>query len=268
VDKNAGETKPKRKAKSRPKKPASLVASEKLLLPQSPILDRQIIVNGPIGERAQQDQIMTHDSQPIQALSESKIIQATDKVADPAAQGAVDDEMSGEVTAKPGEPIEDPVPETNLTKDVQTTPEVKPETGEPIEDPVPETNLTKESQTTPEQSRGGDKNVALSSPPDDPAEKTSASPAPEADKTAPEISDSDGLKAQEDISNRQYFVPIRDSVQKRSIKVSIVLTLLVILLGLMLIDLMLDSGTILLLQKIPHTHFFTNNIYPTSIRLY
>ena len=166
MDKNAGETKPKRKAKSRPKKPASLVASEKLLLPQSPILDRQIIVNGPIGERAQQDQIMTHDSQPIQALSESKIIQATDKVADPAAQGAVDDEMSGEVTAKPGEPIEDPVPETNLTK---------------------------ESQTTPEQSRGGDKNVALSSPPDDPAEKTSASPAPEADKTAPEISDSDGL---------------------------------------------------------------------------
>ncbi len=54
-------------------------------------------------------------------------------------------------------------------------------------------------------------------------------------------------------------MPIDAIARKRSIKVSMVLTILVLALAIVLIDLMLDSGTILLVQKIPHTHFFSVN---------
>ena len=61
------------------------------------------------------------------------------------------------------------------------------------------------------------------------------------------------------IDSRKFFVPINAVARKRSIKVSIVLTGMVLLLAIVLIDLMLDSGIILLVQKIPHTHFFSLN---------
>ena len=61
---------------------------------------------------------------------------------------------------------------------------------------------------------------------------------------------------QEYINNRKYFVPIRAAARERSIKRSIFLTLVVLILAGVLIDLMLDTGIILLIQKIPHTHFF------------
>jgi len=59
------------------------------------------------------------------------------------------------------------------------------------------------------------------------------------------------------IDDRQFFVPINAVARKRSIIVSVSLTVLILLLALALVDLMLDSGIILLLQKIPHTHFFS-----------
>lgn len=59
------------------------------------------------------------------------------------------------------------------------------------------------------------------------------------------------------IGSRQYFVPINAIAHKRSIKVSLGLTLLVLLLAIILIDLMLDTGIILLLLRVPHTHFFS-----------
>ena len=61
------------------------------------------------------------------------------------------------------------------------------------------------------------------------------------------------------IDNHEYYVPINAVAQRRSIKVSIGLTFVVLLLSILLIDLMLDSGVILLVQKIPHTHFFGLN---------
>lgn len=64
---------------------------------------------------------------------------------------------------------------------------------------------------------------------------------------------------QEYINNRKYFVPIDAKRRRRSIKISFGLVLLLLLLSLVLIDLLLDSGAILLLQKIPHTHFFDAN---------
>lgn len=61
------------------------------------------------------------------------------------------------------------------------------------------------------------------------------------------------------ISSHEYYVPINAVARKRSIRASVLLTLLVVLLAVTLVDLMLDSGMILLVQKIPHTHFFSNN---------
>lgn len=64
---------------------------------------------------------------------------------------------------------------------------------------------------------------------------------------------------QDYINSHQFFVPIDTVARKRSVKVSIGLTVLIFILGVVLIDLMLDSGMILLVQKIPHTHFFSVN---------
>jgi hypothetical protein len=58
------------------------------------------------------------------------------------------------------------------------------------------------------------------------------------------------------IQSKQFFVPINTEEQKRSIKVSFGLTLLLFMLGVLLINFMLDSGIIFLIQKIPHTDFF------------
>ena len=59
------------------------------------------------------------------------------------------------------------------------------------------------------------------------------------------------------IDTKQFFVPINKQAQKRSIKVTLWLTALYIFLSLVLVNLMLDTGMILLLQKLPHTNFFS-----------
>lgn len=61
------------------------------------------------------------------------------------------------------------------------------------------------------------------------------------------------------VNSKKFFVPINAVARKRSIRVSSLLTVFVFLLALVLIDLMVDSGFIFLVQKIPHTHFFTSN---------
>lgn len=59
------------------------------------------------------------------------------------------------------------------------------------------------------------------------------------------------------IDTKQFFVPINKEAHKRSIKVTLWLTALYIFLSLVLVNLMLDTGMILLLQKLPHTNFFS-----------
>lgn len=58
------------------------------------------------------------------------------------------------------------------------------------------------------------------------------------------------------IDTREFFVPIDAAAHKRSVQVSLWLTLVYIILSVILVDLMLDSGMIELLQKVPHTNFF------------
>lgn len=59
------------------------------------------------------------------------------------------------------------------------------------------------------------------------------------------------------IDTKQFFIPINKQAHKRSIKVTLWLTALYIFLSLVLVNLMLDTGMILLLQKLPHTNFFS-----------
>jgi len=107
-----------------------------------------------------------------------------------------------------------------------------------------------------------------------PAEATPAAETPAADDdTQPaDAAQNDDEAAAEDaaarereaemqklIDSRQFFVPVNAVEQKRSIRTSIWLTLLVIVLAVVLVDFMLDANVILLLTKLPHTHFFTPN---------
>lgn len=58
------------------------------------------------------------------------------------------------------------------------------------------------------------------------------------------------------IESHKYYVPVYAVARRQSIKVNFGLLAVVLVLAMVLIDLMLDSGTILLVQKVPHTHFF------------
>jgi hypothetical protein len=88
-------------------------------------------------------------------------------------------------------------------------------------------------------------------------------------KDKPSKTDADVQKALEEakrqqelqgyIENRDFFVPINAIARKRSVEVSIALTFVELLLGLLLLNLMLDAGIIQLLEKIPHTNFFDLN---------
>lgn len=94
-----------------------------------------------------------------------------------------------------------------------------------------------------------------------PAANTPVPDAKPASKAAPHVRKAlDDAKRAEElqglINNREFFVPINSVARKRSLKVSIALTFLELLLGIVLLDLMLDAGVIELIQKIPHTHLF------------
>lgn len=96
---------------------------------------------------------------------------------------------------------------------------------------------------------------------DDKAEGKDEKPNPETEKALAEAAAAEKRQHELEslIDSKQFYVPINAVAQKKSIKVSWVMTVLVFLLAVVLIDLMLDSGTILLVQKIPHTHFFSSN---------
>jgi len=113
-----------------------------------------------------------------------------------------------------------------------------------------------EPEVAPEEGHGRQTPAAT---PDPDVEATDKKPSPETQKAVEEAAKAAEREQEiEDyIDKRQFFVPINSVARKRSVKVSAGLTVLVLLLAVVLIDLMLDSGVILLVQKIPHTHFFT-----------
>lgn len=121
----------------------------------------------------------------------------------------------------------------------------------PADTPEPAADDEKaEAEPEPETTETGDKPAGKDEKPNPETEKALAEAAA-AEKRQHEL---EAL-----IDSKQFYVPINAVAQKKSIKVSSVMTVLVFLLAVVLVDLMLDSGTILLVQKIPHTHFFTQN---------
>lgn len=138
----------------------------------------------------------------------------------------------------------DPAPNNDKApKYMDTKPPVKKsvEAEPPKED---QSNTTNQNDT---------QNTAIAEP----------APAPRKEYEAPVVNDEKREhEIEEIIDSRQYFVPIDAVAHKRSVNVSIILTILIFLLALILVDLMLDSGTILLLQKVPHTHFFSTRNTP------
>ncbi len=109
--------------------------------------------------------------------------------------------------------------------------------------------------------------------PESPAEPAAAPPDDAQESAASDGTDTANSKAHPDvrkalseakrqqqiegyIENGEFKVPINAVARKRSLRVSLSLTLLELVLGVILINLMLDAGLIQLLEKIPHTNFF------------
>lgn len=155
-------------------------------------------------------------------------------------------------TAKTGEPEPNQTPAPSAAKKVLTPPTLSTTEATDTPDATEPTKDTETEDVAPDEG-------ALS--------EADGSPATEATKTQRDKDAEETKKAVEQarrdqevkeyIENKQFFVPINEIARKRSIKVSFGLVLLMALLAVVLIDLMLDSGVILLLQKIPHTSFFS-----------
>lgn len=159
--------------------------------------------------------------------------------------------------AKPGvaadakKPAENPV----------DTATVKPKTTQPTA-AAPES--TKEDTPTPSETPAASTSEADST--DDASQDTPDEPEADPTNAGAKPSDADVRKALEDakreeeirgyIDKHEFFVPINSIARKRNIKVTLLLVALELVLGLFLLNLMLDAGLIYLLQKIPHTHFF------------
>jgi hypothetical protein len=137
---------------------------------------------------------------------------------------------------------------------------------------APPTSDKVESPDEAEPASGKTEDKSAAEPENAEAEPAKADPAPEKEEVKAE-QPQDGGKAEEPkpkeetehepkqfqkfVDSREFYVPINSVAHKRSIKVSILLTIIVFLLAVVLIDLMLDSGLILLVQKIPPTHIVT-----------
>jgi hypothetical protein len=153
----------------------------------------------------------------------------------------------------------------------RTAKSVQPENAEPgpakTEEqppaPAPEPAATPE----PPASLAAPKDEPVDLPAPDPPEpdpKPEASPTPTSDRAHPHVRKAlEDAKRQEEINahieNRDFFVPVNAVARKRSIHVSAILIFVELLLGVLLLNLMLDAGLIELLYKIPHTNFFNVN---------
>lgn len=162
------------------------------------------------------------------------------------------DKKSVTEPAKTDEPKLAQGPTPSATKKVLTPPTLSdtPETTDPAKAVETPTD-TESTASEPDENTPSVADISAAE-----ATKTQRDKDAEETKKAVEQARRD-QEVKEYIANKQFFVPINEIARKRSIKVSFGLVLLMALLAAVLIDLMLDSGIILLLQKIPHTNFFS-----------
>lgn len=173
---------------------------------------------------------------------------------------------------EPEIPVAEPVAAKREAKKITlpsaaTAPQPEPETT-----PAPTASAATKTSSEPVTPRQTEKTTASPQEPVQTAEPSVESESPKDAETAddkPPKTDADVRTALEEakrqqeiqsyIENREFFVPINAVARKRSLKVSLALTFVELLLGLLLLNLMLDAGLIQLLEKIPHTNFFNLN---------
>lgn len=171
--------------------------------------------------------------------------------------------------AEPSAPI--PITTKQEAKNLrpETAPEIAPTTTpipKPMEPPTASTPQPPASPPTASQPRA-------QRPPEDSMDAQDKPEPTAAEDLEPENTDTPETKADPEVrkaleeakreqelqgflDDREFFVPINAVARKRSLKVSIGLTIVELLLGVILLNLMLDAGLIHLLEKIPHTNFF------------
>ncbi|MFA5003783.1 MAG: hypothetical protein WC498_00695 [Candidatus Saccharimonadales bacterium] len=158
--------------------------------------------------------------------------------------------------------VENAKPESDITKEVaEPTVAETPTEEAPTETAEIEETAKVDEVPAEEPAAAEPEAVAVSEPEAEESEedKSTDKPQEKPDLEAQKAAEAEAKRQnelQKYIDSHEYFVPV-DAVQhKRSVKTSIGLTILLFILSVALIDLMLDSGFIELLQKIPHTHFF------------
>jgi hypothetical protein len=171
--------------------------------------------------------------------------------------------------AEPDAPAAEAIAVKRTAKNIEPE-ESNAATPEPKPEPPPASAKPAEPAADPPEAPS--RQAAASDPPDPPEDvkppsvpeldpKAQDSATPASGQTHPQVRKAlEDAKHQEEIQqhieNRDFFVPVNAVARKRSIKVSAALILVELLLGLLLLNLMLDAGLIELLYKIPHTNFF------------
>jgi hypothetical protein len=207
--------------------------SPQLRVSNRPILGHDITLSAP----AKDALIPESSPKSAQAPSKSKLVipvNGTRETPEDPKQTVASDKTS-ERADKGDDSSKDDVTEAQAASPAEKTPAAPAVPSETEAQNVP-------NETTPDEA-------------EDDADTEQDKPNPENQKAAEEAAERE-RKLQEYTDSHQFFVPINAVAQKRSIKVSIGLTIMLLLLAILLIDLMLDTGIVLLLQKIPHTHFF------------
>jgi hypothetical protein len=215
-------SRPKMADVRKPEKSSAPRGPEPLIIQPRPVIGRNISVSTSRDEASSSEPAASAPTPPAAPLRRPVIVP-------PAATGTP---QTSPQHPKPAEAENTDAPEPAPKPELESEPELKPEplpeaTADKV--PVDSDQLQTPGQPTPETRQAVEK-------------------AQEATKRAEAL--------EKYISEREFFVPINAAARKRSIKVSFMLTFLLFLLGIVLIDLMLDSGLIYLIQHIPHTNFF------------
>lgn len=256
----ATKAKPKMADVTKPKKTTTAPSgAEPLIIQSRPMIGRATTTGSPSDDQPAQDDSAAPAATPSAPVlpSQSKrtlIVPVSDgenKVEAPV-KAAVTSEVSA-AAAKSA--AAKPATDTD-------TPADAPADDAATEAPEPTTEAPKQSEEPPEKAADADGPGTDESASDDnnPANKGDK-PNPETEKAIAEAA----AAAKRDqelealIDSKQFYVPINAVARKKEVKHSVLMTVIVLLLAIVLIDLMLDSGLIFLAERIPHTHFFTTS---------
>lgn len=226
-------------------KPKKLTNEDQLVIQSRPMIGRATSVSSPVDEaKPQPDNADSSTTAPV-LPSQSKrtlIVPVSD---------------GDEKTNADASPKDAPAPADSKQPKAESSPKDAAPDQKSVETPAPESPAPAKEAPAPADEE--DKSEAADD--DRKTEDSDEKPSPATEKALKEAAAAEkrANELQSLIDSKQFYVPINAVAQRRSIKYSSLMTVFVFLLALVLIDLMLDTGMILLVQKIPHTHFFSQN---------